>query len=94
MMRFFIREGTALRGMATLLGVVILSFACEASAQTPVDTSIAAQPQSVGTTFSQLTPQPVTHQVSKPLDRIEMRAIGRDEMQLDPALGPGEPFLH
>src|SRR5665811_630616 len=23
-----------------------------------------------------------------------MRAIGRDEMQLDPAPGPGEPFLH
>src|SRR5439155_23876929 len=23
-----------------------------------------------------------------------MRAVGRDEMQLDPAAGPGEPFLH
>jgi hypothetical protein len=34
------------------------------------------------------------HEAPQPLDRIEMRAIGRDEMQLDPAPGPGEPFLH
>jgi hypothetical protein len=26
-----------------------------------------------------------------PLDRIEMRTVGRNEMQLDPALRPGEP---
>jgi len=34
------------------------------------------------------------HEAPEPLDRIEMRTIGRDEMQLDPAAGPGEPLLH
>src|SRR5438552_6062178 len=36
----------------------------------------------------------LVHEAPQPLDRTEMRAIGRDEMQLDPAAGPGEPFLH
>ncbi len=31
------------------------------------------------------------HDSPEPLDRIEMRAIGRNEMQLDPAAGPREP---
>src|SRR5665811_1739030 len=34
------------------------------------------------------------HEAPQSLDRIEMRAIGRDEMQLDPAPGLGEPFLY
>ena len=34
------------------------------------------------------------HEAPQPLDRIEMRAIGRDEMQLDPAPGSSKPFLH
>jgi hypothetical protein len=29
-----------------------------------------------------------------PLDRVQVRAIGRDEMQRDPAPRPGEPFPH
>ena len=34
------------------------------------------------------------HEAPQPLDRIEMRTIGRDEMQLDPAAGSSKPFLH
>ena len=34
------------------------------------------------------------HEAPQPLDGIEIRAIGRDEMQLDPAPGPGKPFPH
>jgi hypothetical protein len=34
------------------------------------------------------------HDAPEPLDRIEMRAIGRNEMQLDPAAGPRQPFRH
>ena len=34
------------------------------------------------------------HEAPQPLDRIEMRAIGRGEMQLDPAPGSRKPFLH
>ena len=34
------------------------------------------------------------HEAPQPLDRIEMRAIARNEMQLDPATGSREPFLH
>ena len=33
------------------------------------------------------------HEAPEPLDRIEMRAIGRDEMQLNPAPGSSKPFL-
>ena len=34
------------------------------------------------------------HEAPQPLDRIEVRAIGRNEMQLDPAPRSSKPFLH
>ena len=34
------------------------------------------------------------HDAPEPLDRIEMRAIARNEMQPDPAIRPRQPFLH
>ena len=34
------------------------------------------------------------HEAPQPFNRIEMRTIGRDEMQFDPAPRPGKPFLH
>ncbi len=34
------------------------------------------------------------HEAPQPLDRIEVRAIEGNEMQLDPAIRPGEPVLH
>src|SRR5258708_6449803 len=34
------------------------------------------------------------HEAPQPFDRIEMRTIGRDEIQFDPAPRPGKPFLH
>src|SRR6202158_582682 len=34
------------------------------------------------------------HEAPQPLDRIQMRTIGRNEMQLDPAPRSSKPFLH
>src|ERR1022692_390642 len=34
------------------------------------------------------------HEAPQPLDRIQMRAIGRNEMQFDPAPRSSKPFLH
>lgn len=84
MMRYFFLGRTLHRGIAALCCAAMLSSAYDVVAQTTgpaadglpmqIAPAAAAAPQSsaVGTTFSQLSPQPVTHQVSKPLDRIEM----------------------
>lgn len=36
----------------------------------------------------------LVHQPPEALDRVEMRAVGGDETQLDPALRPVQPSLH
>ena len=36
----------------------------------------------------------LVHDAPEPLNRVQMRAIGRDEMQLDPTIGDSEPLAH
>ena len=36
----------------------------------------------------------LVHDAPQPLDRVQVRAIGWNEMQPDPAVGPGKPVLH
>ena len=36
----------------------------------------------------------LVHDAPKPFDRVQVRAISRNEMQPDPAIGPREPVLH
>jgi hypothetical protein len=36
----------------------------------------------------------LVHRIPQPLDRIQVRAVGGDEMQPDPALRPRQPSLH
>ena len=36
----------------------------------------------------------LVHQAPKPFDRIQMRAVGGDEVQRDPPAGLRQPLLH
>src|SRR4029079_19108604 len=36
----------------------------------------------------------IVHQPPRPLDRVQMRAVGRDEVKLDPTPRPRQPSLH
>lgn len=72
MMRFLNRSRAVFPWIAAFVGIAVFTTAGIAVGQAPIESPPPQRSSGVESTFSQLMPQPVTHQVSKPLDRIEM----------------------